>query len=138
MCLMFLLFLSLFLPGFPSEAQVPPWEAALSEVPSEETTLAQVPTGEATFRLGLRAFQALQNEEALRLLQRAIQEDPSLANAHYFLGLTYQNLGDDEKALPAFQRALDLNPRLLEARSSFGASVYFLKRYREADRKSVV
>ena len=52
------------------------------------------------------------HEHALRILQAAIEEDPTAATNHYLIGMVYADLGDYHLAITAFQRALKIEPRL--------------------------
>ena len=52
------------------------------------------------------------HEEALRVLEAEIEDDPTVAGNHYLLGMVYADLGDYHMAINAFQRALELEPQL--------------------------
>jgi adenylate cyclase len=69
---------------------------------------------------------------------RALELDPSLAEAHASRGLALHQSGSDEAAIAAFERALALDPNLYEAnfhyarfffmRGDFEESVHYFKR----------
>lgn len=58
--------------------------------------------------------------EALAAYRAAIKQDPSLADAHYFLGGLHRHLGEFELALDYFQTALKFNPRNHAAANDMG------------------
>jgi len=70
---------------------------------------APLDTGLA-FQLGLVYYQSKDYQKAKLELERAISLDSNYANALYFLGLTYDQLGNKNKAIEKFQKVSDLNP----------------------------
>lgn len=62
------------------------------------------------FQIGLTYYQEQNFSKARIELERAIVLSSDYANALYFLGLTYSQLGDTDKAIEKFQRISDLNP----------------------------
>ena len=56
-----------------------------------------------------------QQDEALRLLQKTLEIDPSFSEAYLELGKIYFKSKQYQKAIDAYQRAVDLNPALAEA-----------------------
>lgn len=69
----------------------------------------------ALTNLGLLYRDTGQLEDSLRVLQMAIQQQPSSAPAYNALGLTYCDLGRYDDALEQFRIALNLRPDLLSA-----------------------
>jgi Tfp pilus assembly protein PilF len=75
----------------------------------------------AFYHLGRTAVQANTNlapgEEALKkyLAYTPKENEPTLANAHYFLGAIYENEGKKAEAKQSYQAALKLNPSLKQA-----------------------
>lgn len=59
-------------------------------------------------------------EGAIPLLQRAIQLDPSLADAHYNLAIAYGKLQRIDAAIPAIREAIRLRPDDAEAQMRLG------------------
>jgi tetratricopeptide (TPR) repeat protein len=49
--------------------------------------------------------------EAQDLLERAVKLDPGFADAHFQLGLLYDDKGQDAKAIREYQSAIELNPQ---------------------------
>jgi tetratricopeptide (TPR) repeat protein len=52
---------------------------------------------------------------SVALLQKAIAENPSYAEAHYQLGLTYANSGSDSQAIAELEKTIKLRPDLKSA-----------------------
>lgn len=69
---------------------------------------------------GTTAYEAQRYEDALIHYQRAAQERPKEARAHYNLGLALHKLGRNEEAQNAFQTALDL-----DSRHELGAKIHY-------------
>jgi len=84
--------------------------------PDEAVEAAQqtldLPGGEdvapAYLVLGAVALESRQPEQALAYLERAIDLEPDLGQAYFFLGLTYKALDLRAEAVTAFERALAL------------------------------
>lgn len=67
------------------------------------------------YSLGVEMAQALRNEEALVLLQKAVALDPNFAMAHARIGYVYGVTGNSpEKAKPHLEKAFQLTDRLTE------------------------
>lgn len=62
------------------------------------------------FQLGLIYFQGQDYEKARNELERAVLLNSDYANALYFLGLTYDELGEKEMAIKTFEKILVANP----------------------------
>ena len=56
--------------------------------------------------------------EAEHALSKAIELDPSMANAHNGLGVAYAQQGDFDRAIGEWQQALKLRPDLQDARDN--------------------
>lgn len=65
---------------------------------------------------GLEALAALDYDAAIDQFQAAIALDPSLAGAHFNLGVAYEELGDLQAAQAAYEQALEQDDQLLIAR----------------------
>lgn len=72
------------------------------------------PVNEA-YRAGLRAFKEDDVNGMLSYMQQAVDQEPNLADAHYYVGEAYRLLGMPEKALGAYQQALEVNPSFAPA-----------------------
>jgi type IV pilus assembly protein PilF len=84
-------------------------------------------------QLGIGYFRQGDLEQALKKLERAIQEDPNLPSAHNALALLKQRLGQSKEAEKHFHRAIKLDPRNSEAQNNYGVFLYDQGRYREAE-----
>lgn len=65
-----------------------------------------------------------QTKDALGYLDRAIQEEPTLAQYRYVQGTLNENMGNIEDAKAAFNKAIELNPKYAEAYAGLGRLVY--------------
>lgn len=72
------------------------------------------------YSLAVEKAQALHNEEAIALLEKAAALDPQFAMAHARIGYAYAVTGDDaEKARPHLEKAFQLSNRLNEKDSLY-------------------
>lgn len=69
---------------------------------------------------GLEYFRAGKIEEAIPFLQKAIQIEPGLAEAHNFLGLAYYNKGKISKAELEYLEAIKLRPDYVKSYINLG------------------
>lgn len=85
------------------------------------------------FSKGLVYYNAGEYENAAAQFREAVKEDPTNAEAYYYLGMSYI---DDHTfdAIDAFKTALNLDPRYLNAFCSLGIVYNKLEMYREAVR----
>jgi type IV pilus assembly protein PilF len=84
-------------------------------------------------QLGVEYLRQGDLEQALKKLERAIQEDPNLPSAHNALALLRQRLGQSKEAEKHFHRAIKLDPSNSEAQNNYGVFLYDQERYREAE-----
>ena len=68
--------------------------------------------GQALFMQGLKSFKQKDFSAAQKSFNGAIQENPSDALSHYYLGLTNSRLGKSRAAISDYQRAIRLDPQL--------------------------
>lgn len=61
-------------------------------------------------RNAARAEAALSYEDALRAFERAVVAEPTMYEAHTYIGYANRKLGRHELALAAYEKALDLKP----------------------------
>jgi tetratricopeptide (TPR) repeat protein len=80
------------------------------------------------------AKNAGQLDEALRLLQEILAENPTIAPAYLGIGDIHMARQDYGKAEPAYRRAARLSPRNFEAQYGHGLALHMLNRYEEAVR----
>jgi len=69
----------------------------------------------ASFSQGVEAIRAEKFEAARGLFDKAVQEQPSNAQAHFYLGVAQQNLGQLPEARASYEKAVELAPKLAEA-----------------------
>ncbi|NJL45333.1 MAG: tetratricopeptide repeat protein, partial [Leptolyngbyaceae cyanobacterium SM2_3_12] len=69
---------------------------------------------------------------AIKLFQQAIDTDPSLALAHYNLGLAHRTRGYLGEAIAAYQRAIELQPDYPEAHQNLGVALFKLGKLPES------
>ena len=62
------------------------------------------------FQLGLLRYSNDEFSNAVYSLERAIDLNPLYANAKYFLGLSYDQIGETQKAIEQFESILSTNP----------------------------
>ena len=70
--------------------------------------------------------------EATTAANRALELDPSLAEAYFSIGFTKLHSGDAAGGLQALQRAVELNPGLATAQMALGRAFYSYERHAEA------
>lgn len=85
-------------------------------------------------QLGLVYLQEGRMNRALTQLQKALQQDPDLAEAHDAIAVVYEQLGEVRLAEQHFRRALDINPNDSPAQNNYGQLLCRAGRYREAER----
>lgn len=59
---------------------------------------------------GVNFFNTSKVEEAIKIFERVLTIDPTLAKTHYMLGLSYGNSGEDEKAKEHLAKFLEMAP----------------------------
>jgi serine/threonine-protein kinase len=69
---------------------------------------------------------------AMAAVKRALQLDPSVADAHVSLGTILSHSGDVAGGLRALEKAVELNPGLGEAHILLGRALYAFERHAEA------
>ena len=81
------------------------------------------PAAERLFAQGTQAYQANRLPEAIQAYRAAVQQDPSLFEGHYNLGLTAMQAGNLPLALTAYETALAVQPASLDARYNFALAL---------------
>jgi tetratricopeptide (TPR) repeat protein len=101
-----------FVPAFLLIAQIEADQGNLAEaIKKVEEALALAPNDPGVhFQLGYLRYQNENYRGAVEILARAVTRSPNYANAKYFLGLSYDKLGEKSKALAEFQQIAELNP----------------------------
>jgi tetratricopeptide (TPR) repeat protein len=92
----------------------------------------QPPSAAALTNAGVGMAGLGQPQEAASLLERALQINPDLPDAHFNLALTLARLGRDDEALAHYQTALRLRPNHAKAWLNLGNLHARAERYRDA------
>jgi len=93
-----------------------------------ETAAAQADA----LKQGISAYKEKRNQDAVRFLNQAIRNNPSDANAYYFLGLTHHRLKSHSRTIQALTKALSLKPDLADAHFFLGLAYYKLEDFAKA------
>jgi len=59
-------------------------------------------------------------KEAASSYEKAVEADPTYAEAHSNLGFSYRKLGQFDRAIASYKKAISLNPKLAEAHEYLG------------------
>ncbi|MGQ9618298.1 MAG: sulfatase-like hydrolase/transferase [Candidatus Aminicenantia bacterium] len=71
-------------------------------------------------------------QSAIEKIEKILNEDPNIPDAHFSLGNVYWKMGDFEKAISAFKRALEINPKFDFAMINLANIYRILKKYDDA------
>lgn len=82
------------------------------------------------FRAGVLADQG-EEDEAVAILERIIQNHPEISEMRYNLGMLYRKQGDWEKAAEAFQKQVQADPQDERVAARFSEAMLNLARYPE-------
>ena len=69
---------------------------------------------------GVIAYQSGAHEKALKLIEQAIQIQPSIPDFHNNLGLVFQAIGDHQRATECYRQAIALNANYVDAYNNLG------------------
>ena len=105
------------------------WESAK---PCFEKALELSESGVSLSNLAVTQMMLGEPEKAIDAIKRAIQIDPTDANAHNTLGTIYMETGAILKALEEFRLAVKYRPDFAEALSHIGGALLRLRRTKEA------
>lgn len=100
---------------------------------AQEREVESIRADDLVVRAG-EALDAGDQDEALRLLAAAIEENPTLTTAHLKMGDIYRVAGDYTKAERSFATAATLEPRSFDAQYGHGLTLHLLNRLAEAVR----
>jgi tetratricopeptide (TPR) repeat protein len=89
-------------------------------------------SSESLLQQGINANIDYKSDEAIKLLDSALQQDPSLAKAYLERGKARKNLQKYKEAIEDYNRALQYDPNLVEAYINRGTVKQFSKQYQEA------
>ena len=94
--------------GAPAEQQM---EASLADVMTDSLEAYRY------YSLALEKAQALENREAIQLLERAVALDPKFAMAHARIGVCALSGGSLQRPKPHLEKAFQLSNRLTEGQT---------------------
>jgi tetratricopeptide (TPR) repeat protein len=104
-------------------------------IPFDTTELAKITRvneGYVSYNRGTMLARTGQYDQAVPYLEKAVDTDPSNADARYNLAVTYQKMGLPEKALPMFQRLVGARPSEKAYQYGYGSVLRKLDRKKEA------
>lgn len=84
------------------------------------------------FKYGVALFNVKKYEDAIPMLQRAIEIDEHNTIAWADLALSFQNLNENEFALGAFKKTFELNPNLTGLKFDYANLLGNMEQYEEA------
>ncbi|MGA7802084.1 MAG: type IV pilus biogenesis/stability protein PilW [Gammaproteobacteria bacterium] len=85
-------------------------------------------------QLGIAYLQEGRKDLALQQLNKALQQNPDLPDAHNALGVVYEQLGEIKEAEQHYRRAIELDPKDSSAQNNYGQLLCRAGRYEEAER----
>ena len=103
-------------PGGEAKAALARLHAEKKEFDQAEAALEGASGEDADYARGLVLLQRKQFEEAVPLLERYTEDNPSHAYGHYYAGMAYSGSKRKDKMLSHFEMFLRLNPEAPEAR----------------------
>lgn len=77
----------------------------------------------SSFDAGVSAIGASDFEGARKTFSEVVTDEPGNAQAHFYLGVAQQNLGQNPEAIASYEKALDLDPKLTEASINLTAAL---------------
>jgi tetratricopeptide (TPR) repeat protein len=98
-----------------------------------EPAAAQQAEADVLLAQATLAYDDLQYDKALHLLNRALDLEPKNARANYYKGLVFLAQQKPELAAGAFEVAYTIQPRDLFIRYQLGVTYFLLKEYDKAD-----
>lgn len=87
----------------------------------------------ANMELGIEYMREGKKAIALELLQKALEQDPGLAEAHNAIAVLYESLGETDKADDHFRRAISLDPKNSQAHNNYGGFLCRNQRWDDAE-----
>ncbi len=96
-------------------------------------TLARRVDAEALVALGDLLAKTKQIEAAIDAMNRALELQPNLFNAHHQLGIVLQQIGRREEAARSLEQAVRINPSDPKARLNLGIALAGLERFAQAE-----
>jgi type IV pilus assembly protein PilF len=102
-----------------------------STAPNTKAAAINASAGAEYIRLG-------KYKSALGKLEKALEQDPNLPEAHNMIAVLYNRLAKKEKAEYHFKQAIARNPEYSEAHNNYGVFLCEQKRYSEAEQHFLI
>ncbi len=84
------------------------------------------------YTLGARYYQNGNYDIARQRLERALELDPKMAQAHYTLAMTHEQLGNPQSAAQHYKRAVRVDPSNFDARNAYAVFLCRQRRFKDA------
>lgn len=78
----------------------------------------------ARHNLGMVYYQMERYHDALDMVLKSLDIDPSIGLHHYSLGLVLEKLANTSQAIAAYEKAIALNPQVIDAYNNLGNILY--------------
>jgi type IV pilus assembly protein PilF len=108
-------------------------QACVSETTKGDKPPTKNEAAVANMNLGAGYLQQGKPELAIDRLQRAIKQDPKLADAHTTLALAYDQLGSPSEAEDHYKKATQLEPNNSSAANAYASFLCRQKRWNDAE-----
>jgi len=93
---------------------------------------AQRVTPDEDFDRGMKLYEAARFNEAAEAFKHSIKQDPSNAEAYYYLANSYFRMYRDKEAVKAYKRVIELKPNHFLAYNNLGTAYHRLGDFKEA------
>ncbi len=104
-----------------ASAKPPVEEPLAADPPLSGAAALESSQGRTELERGVTYLEGDKVEEAMKHFELALASDPNLADAHFYLGVCKEKLGDKLGAEDGYKRALELDPKALGAAQNLGA-----------------
>ena len=88
---------------------------------------------ENTMRLGIEALQKNKFQDAEKIFQSLLKQEPMNSEINHFLGITFQLLNKLDEAIIYYKKAVEINPNFAEAHKNLGNMFYKLGEINKAE-----
>lgn len=106
--------------------------AETEDIPIDEPQDEDSHTPEMLLLEGSVLYEKGRTQEAITLLEKALEINPQYYDAAYRLGIIYADMTQYEKAIEYFKKAVEVKHDFTNAYLNLGAACGHLKRYNEA------
>lgn len=118
--------------GTPATAAAPNDGKPLAELVGPDEQVQKQKAIQTRLSVGMEALRAKDPDRARRHITRALEIDPSSAEAHNAMALYYRYEGDDKHEEEHYKKAIRYNSGYSQARNNYAVLLYKLGRYKEA------